>query len=188
MSRPRSAPSGAGTACSGRVRRLLVPEPLTESLRLALAFVGVGLVLLLGSRAGPRLDAGHPHLSRRVGPRQPGPACRRPSPTCCAPTPSISCTATSPPTPPSRSTTPRSAGIATTGTWARRSTTWPTPMPCAPSVSATSATSPPTPSPTTTSCPASSCSPAAPRPWGTRTGRPGSRRTWATPTRRRRRT
>ena len=108
--------------------------------------------------------------------------CRPPSPTCSAPTPSTSSTATSRPTRRSRNTTPRWAGIATTGTWARRSTISPPPTRCAPSGWAISAISPPTPSPTTTSCPASSCSPAARRPWGTPTGRPGSRPIWATPT------
>ena len=108
------------------------------------------------SRRGPRLDAGHAHLSGRVRPREPGAAPGRRWPTCSAPIRSTSSTATSPPTPPSRSTTRPSAGIVTTGTWARRSTTWPRPTRSGPSGWAISAISPPTPSPTTTSCPASS--------------------------------
>ena len=141
-----------------------------------------GAACCSASRARLRLDAGHPHLSRRIGAGEPGLSCRRPSPTCSAPTRSISSTATSPPTLRSRSTTPRWAGTATTGTWARRSTIWRSRTRCAPSAWAISAISRPIPSPTTTSCPASSCSPAAPPRWGTRTGRPGSKRTWATRT------
>ena len=49
--------------------------------------------------------------------------CRRPPPSCCGPSRSTSSTATSPPIPPSRRSTRRWDGIATTGTWDRRSTT-----------------------------------------------------------------
>ena len=65
---------------------------------------------------------GHPHLSRRVGPGEPAAAAGARSPICSGPFPSTSCTATSPPTPPSRRSTRRSAGTATPGTSARRST------------------------------------------------------------------
>ena len=152
--------------------------------RLALAFAGVGLVLLALPDARSRLDSGHPHLSRRD----------RSSPTCTLlparrgrPAPrlsrSISSTATSPPTPPSRSTTlplgrhchywhvgQEIHDLADVGRAPRLR------------ARAISAISPPTPSPTTTSCPASSCSPAARPRSGTRTGRRGSRATWAMPT------
>ncbi len=100
----------------------------------------------LAGRAGPgalprptaSLDPGHPHLPRRIGPGQSRRCSPPPSPTCCAPFPSIFCTATSPPTAPSPRSTPRSAGTATTGRWARRSSPRRGPTPCAPLASATS--------------------------------------------------
>ena len=131
-------------------------RPVMRLARLALAFAGVGLVLLALPDAAYAWTPGtHIYLGESVL-VEPGPAPGRRRPTCSAPTRSTSSTATSPPTPRSRSTTRRSAAIVTTGTSARRSTTWPRPTRSAPSGWATSATSPPTPSPTTTSCRASS--------------------------------
>ena len=151
----RSARCAAATACSAGFAACSWPaghDARAPRARLR----GRGARAPGAARRGPRLDAGHAHLSGRIGPRRASPSSRPPWPICSAPTRSISSTATSRPTPPSRSTTPRSAATVTTGTWARRSTTWPPPTRSARSAWATSATSPPTPSPTTTSCPASS--------------------------------
>ena len=73
-------------------------EPLMTLPRLALALLGVGLVSPGRPAPGPRLDPGHPHLSRRIGPRQPVLSPRRRWPTCCGPFPSTFSTATSRPT------------------------------------------------------------------------------------------
>ena len=163
-------------------------EPAVTPVRLAGAVVAVGLLFLVVPESGPRLDPGHAHLSRRVGAGEPGAAARRrrrPAPrlpvrfplrqhrrrlvhreALRAAGPALSLLARGP-------GDPRSGRV---GRDARLR------------AGLSLATSPPTPSRTTTSSPASSCSPAARRPWATPTGKPGSRPTWATRTRGRPRT